>query len=489
MDDRNENELFEMLSKNKERAHKEQRSAEAHNGVEKAEAGKENPYAFGSSFAETSEYETMDLHDIDFDDTDNTEEERTVKAAEEKTEKKYDKNDASNDEYDYENDADVIEAENQLYKHKQSRKTALQVFLGLLISAAIIFIGVSLGNKLLGIVLDYTGINTNEFEVLVDIPDDPTLNQVSDALESSGIITEPRIFKMYVEMKERQDDFVGGTFTLSSAMSYSNILDTLLASKNAVITVEVTIIEGMTAAEIGELLEENSVCRAEDFAQYYRSKLNKFDFERRINESRVKFNQMEGYLYPDKYEFYVNNELKEDPDAEIDTSEDARAAAEKIYSNFNSKISKSMYKKMNEMGFTLDELIALASMVQKEVASPEDMQNVASVFLNRLHNSESFPHLQSDATVFYVQNDIEPYYNSSDFLSSLETISNSYDTYEAVGIPAGAICSPGMDAINAVLYAPETNYFYFCANDEGKTFFASTEEEHNANLVEAGLAS
>ena len=180
MDDRNENELFDMLSKNKERAHKEQRSAEAHNGVKKAEAGKENSYAFGSSFAETSEYETMDLHDIDFDDTDNTEEERTVKAAEEKTEKKYDKNDASNDEYDYENDADVIEAENQLYKHKQSRKTALQVFLGLLISAAIIFIGVSLGNKLLGIVLDYTGINTNEFEVLVDIPDDPTLNQVSD---------------------------------------------------------------------------------------------------------------------------------------------------------------------------------------------------------------------------------------------------------------------------------------------------------------------
>ena len=73
-------------------------------------------------------------------------------------------------------------------------------------------------------------------------------------------------------------------------------------------------------------------------------------------------------------------------------------------------------------------------------------------------------------------------------LSWQETISHAYDTYECDGVPAGAICNPGMDAIGAVLDAEDTNYYYFCANEEtGETFYATTLEEHEANLVLAGL--
>ena len=465
MDDNKEKneDLSELLDNTNE---SEVETSHNDSGISKAEYGEEDPFAFGSSNRDNAS-EDENMHDIDFEDGGEDEQDDSDIAEEQ--------------------DQEVAEFVEQLSKQRQSRKTVLRILLGIIISAAIITVGAKLGSTLLNIILDYTGISTNEFEVEVEIPENPSLNQVIDALDENGIITEKNIFKMYVEMKGRQNDFVGGTFKLSSAMNYGSIVDVLQASKTALRTVEVTIIEGMTAVEIGELLEENYVCRAEDFVKFYRNKMDVYDFERRVEEGPLEFNQMEGYLFPDKYEFYVMNKLQDDPDADIDSSKEAEAAARKIYSNFNSKITKSMYKKMHEMGLTLDQLITLASMVQAEVGDTEDMKNVASVFLNRIRNGETFQHLESDATVFYVQDCIEPYYKDYDMSVSLQAVSNAYDTYVAVGIPAGPICNPGIAAINAVLADTPTTYYYFCANDEGETFFASTAEEHQANLEKAGL--
>lgn len=387
------------------------------------------------------------------------------------------------------------EAQKQLKKQRQARKTVFQIIFGVIVSAAVIFFGVRLGARLYSAISDYGGLEDSEFEVAVQIPENPSIEQVAQALKESGIVQEPEVFKLYLEMKSkdeewrhRGDEFEGGEFILSSSMNYSKIVDTLLSSGSGKTTVDVTIYEGMTAIEIGRLLEENFVCRAEDFEKFYREKMDKYDFELRVTPSALKFNQLEGYLFPDKYEFYQCRELKADPDAEIDTTKEARTAAEKIYSNFNSKITKTMYKQMNEMGLTLDQLIALASMVQSEVGNVEDMRKVASVFLNRLETGGDFSKLQSDVTVFYVQDFIEPYYKDYGLTTSLTAISHAYDTYECDGVPAGAICNPGMDAISAVLDAEETDYFYFCANEEtGETFYARTLEEHEANLVLAGL--
>lgn len=451
--------LSEILSMNKNRRTD---SDDAPTQIKRAGKNKEDPYSFGSSTVQSDgeDIDDSELHDIDFEEADEMPEEET------------------------DDSKAVEEAERQLKKQNQRRKSVLQVILGVVISAAVIFLGANIGITLLNAVLDYTGLNSSEFEVVIEIPENPTLDQVAEVLESNGIITDTKFFKMYVESKEKEFDFVGGQFTVSSAMNYGTILSTLQASKTVRTTVEVTIIEGMTAIEVGELLEENFVCRAEDFVKYYREKMDVYDFERRVLQSSLKFNQLEGYLFPDKYEFYVVNKLRDDPDADIDTSKEAEVAAKKIYSNFNSKITKTMYKQMNEMGLTLDELITLASMVQSEVGDPEDMRKVASVFLNRLHNSETFPQLQSDVTYFYVRDFIEPYYDDYDLAVSLQTISDAYDTYVAVGVPAGAICNPGLDAINAVLNPAETDYYYFCADEEtGVTYYARTIEEHEANLA------
>lgn len=406
----------------------------------------------------------QDLHDVDFEDI---EEERPKKSKR------------------------AIEAEKKLKKHRESRITALRIIAGLIVTGFVLFIGVKVGTVVYSALTDYAGISDNEFQVQVELPNNPTLDQVTDVLSENGIISNPDFFKKYVERKKEEDnisEFVGGQFTLSSSMNYGTIVSTLLASKTQTITVEVTIVEGMTAYDIGQLLEENFVCKALDFQKFYRDKMDVYDFEKRVLVNSHKFNQLEGYLFPDKYEFYVCNELKDNPKTDKDTTKEAEVAAKKIYSNFNSKISKSMYKKMNEMGLTLDEFIALSSMVQAEVNNIDDMKLVASVFLNRLRSNGEIPKLQSDPTVFYVQDYIEPYYKDYGLTTSLAVISNSYDTYECDGIPAGAICNPGLDAMHSVLDAAETGYYYFCANKEtGETYYAKTLEEHNENLVKAGL--
>lgn len=414
-----------------------------------------------------------------------------------KSKDNFDENELRDIEFDEETEKPITdralkrarEAQKLLKKQRQTRKTVFQIICGVIVSAAVIFFGVRLGMGLYDAISDYGGLDDNEFQVSVEIPENPTLEQVTQALKESGIVKDPEFFKLYLKLKNIDESFVGGEFILSSAMNYSSIVETLLASKLGKTTVDITIIEGMTAVEIGRLLEDNLVCRAEDFEKFYREKMDVYDFERRVIPSALKFNQLEGYLFPDQYEFYECNKLKENPEADVDTSEEAEIAAKKIYSNFNSKITKTMYKQMNEMGLTLDELITLASMVQSEVSDPDDMRKVASVFLNRLESGGDFSKLQSDVTVFYVQDCIEPYYKDYGLTTSLAAISNAYDTYECDGIPAGPICNPGMDAIGAVLDAEETNYYYFCANEEtGETFYATTIEEHEANLVLAGLA-
>ena len=195
------------------------------------------------------------------------------------------------------------------------------------------------------------------------------------------------------------------------------------------------------------------------------------NFEKQVKSSSKKFYKMEGYFFPDTYQFY----LEEDP----------KNVAKKVCKNFEYKVTPDMYGRMEDLGMTLDETITLASIVQAEASSSIDMKLVSSVFHNRLNNPDQFPLLQSDPTTNYVEEVIKP---------NLEIYSQSmcdaYDTYKGGGLPPGAICNPGIEAIQAVLYPRETDYYYFCSDlDTGEFFFATTLDEHEANLVKAHLVA
>ena len=394
-------------------------------------------------------------------------------------------------------------------RQRQGTRTFAYILIALVLCAAIIGVSAYASSHIVKWALDFTGIGTQEFRIDLEIPDDASIETVAAILSENNIISDPKFFKTYADFadklkaddKKRNTDIIGGKYSVSSTMSYSTLLSLFRTTNKVRETVSVRIMEGMTANEIGALLEQNNVCYAEDFEKYYRNILNIYDFERRVKESPLKMYQLEGYLFPDTYEFYVvdgmanggepqKGETKEEAYERIrkDSEENAETAAKKMYSNFNEKMTMKMYKKMGEMHMTLDEIMAVASLVQKEAAYAEDMEYVASVFLNRIRHPEEFPYLQSDVSILYIENVIKPNFKGSD--TALTKLINAYNSYVCEGIPAGAVCNPGLEAINAVLYAPETPYFYFCANPEtGEIYYAQTVEEHEQNKILAGITS
>jgi len=291
-------------------------------------------------------------------------------------------------------------------KQLNHTRTFGQIFLGSLLSVLAVSAGTFLAFKLITALKDFTGMAKESREYEIVITDDMNVAQIADVLHDNGIIEMPTLFKMYINLSDKDKGFLNGEFIVKSNMSYDIIVDTLKTVKTYTETVMVMIPEGSTAQDIGRILEENYVCRAEDFELYYKSKLDKFEFEEQIPDSDDRFYYLEGYLFPDTYQFYVIDDLKENP--EFDTMEYAKNAANKMYANFESKITRGIEYRMQEVGLTLDETIILASLIQKEGTNAENFAMISSVFHNRLNNRGEFPCLQSDTTYTYIDNCIKP---------------------------------------------------------------------------------
>ena len=135
---------------------------------------------------------------------------------------------------------------------------------------------------------------------------------------------------------------------------------------------------------------------------------------------------------------------------------------------------KKMVEESNS-GYTLDEVMIIASIIQAEAANTDDMYNVSSILHNRLEASADLgvSNLGLDSTKFY------PYRNAD---NAPDNFVSKYDTYDEAGLPEGPICNPGMEAIKAALNPNSTSYYYFCHDSEGNAYYASTIYEHNANL-------
>lgn len=390
-------------------------------------------------------------------------------------------------------ETEAAPAANPVRKRKKRRKkkkytnhtrTMGHVFLGVVLSVAAICVGVFLAWKVIVGLMDYTGMAKKSHEADIVIDSTMNVDDIAETLHENGIIEMPWLFKTYINMKNESEGFLDGEYTVNSTMSYSNIITLLKTVRQYTNTVTVMIPEGYNAQQIGQLLEENLVCRADDFEKYYRSKLEKYDFEEQITVTENRFYALEGYLFPDTYEFYAIDDLPDKPS--MDTSQYAKQAAEKMYSNFQNKITKKMYARAKELGMTFDEVVTLASIIQKEGTNEENMANISSVFHNRLENMYEYPHLQSDTTDNYIEDVIRPNIPSSS-LALYENVITAYDTYTCEGLPAGPICSPGLEAINAALYPAETDYYYFLSSSDGVFYYASTVEKHEQNIIDAAL--
>lgn len=355
-------------------------------------------------------------------------------------------------------------------KKKRKKKGNGRLIFGLIMTAIIVAVAVFCAAFVLKFARDFVGVGKSSVEVVVEIPMNSGTADIADILANEGIIDSTYFFRFYSRIKGSDGTFVAGSHVLTPDMSYENIVHEL--QQGAVDTresVDITFPEGIDLLDAAQKLEENNVCSASDFIREFNNSSFGFDFEKLVKVSAMKFYKMEGYLFPDTYTFYVE--------------EDPKIVCKKIYRNFETRITPDIYARMDDLGLEFEEMLTMASMVQAEASSVYDMKRVASVFRNRLADPDNYPLLQSDPTRKYVEEVIKP---NIEFPS--KEMFKAYNTYEGAGLPPGPICNPGLDAINAVLYPADTDYYYFCANvDTGEVYYARTNEEHEANLVLAGI--
>lgn len=347
---------------------------------------------------------------------------------------------------------------------------------------SVLTVGVMLSVFLITGMNDLLAINrTDSSKVKIEIPENPTLDDVADTLAKNGIIGEPSYFKMFATVTKSADDFTQGTYEISKNMDYEAIINYLLSSNNRTDTVKVMIAEGQNVLEIANTLKENGVLSNTDkFLELCSSDKfdNDFSFLKAIKNGKDRYYKLEGYLYPDTYEFYKN--------------EDAESTIYKFLNNYEMKLSEkqdvSGYDKLmtvnkliedSESEYSLDEIMTIASIIQAEAADVDDMYNVSSILHNRLSADADMgvSNLGLDSTKYY------PYRSALDVPKNEgKNYTGKYDTYNKSGLPAGPICNPGMDAILAAINPNDTGYYYFCHDKDGNAYYASTIYEHEANL-------
>ncbi len=323
--------------------------------------------------------------------------------------------------------------------------------------------------------LDFTGLNRSERTIDVTIEETAKTKEIVRMLEDKGLIEQPAVFRLYVMLTGAGNNWKAGNYSVSPNMGYKLLMRTLQAAKERE-TVSVLIPEGFTIDKIAKRLESNNVCTA---AEFYRA-INEVDYTKdypflkeakQSSKYSSRVYKLEGYLFPDTYEFYVGCS--------------GETVVRRMLDNFNTRVGTNIRSIMSAKGIQMDDLIVLASIVQGEAANKLDMQKVARVLDNRLKNKEQFPKLQCDSTGDYISKMLSGN-------SALSISNKDYDTYECDGLPAGPINNPGLTAIHAVLSPSEDakDCYYFATDyDTGKTYFSKTFAEHEKICRRYGIGA
>lgn len=326
--------------------------------------------------------------------------------------------------------------------------------------------------------------------VKISIPENPTLNDVSTELSNKGVIGEKSFFELYAKLT-KNEKFSQGDYEIKTNMDYEAIINFLALMTNRTDKIKVTVPEGMNVKEMAKLFVKKRVLSSEDhFLELCNSDYFDEDYKFiNTKDAKKRYYKLEGYLFPDTYECYTNERAELTITRMLDDYESRTTTAQNV-SGFKKAVNvKKMFKnnkvKVKKSTYTMDKILVIASIIQAEAATSDDMYNVSSVIYNRLDcgaQSDVY-RLELDSTKYY------PYRKKSNIpADERATYTSEYNTYEKIGLPPGPICNPGMEAILAALYPNENEYLYFCHDKNGTAYYANTFDEHKYNLQEAGLA-
>lgn len=332
----------------------------------------------------------------------------------------------------------------------------------------------------IGCINDVLAIDKRDLSCEVTVSAGATDDDVIDILKENKLIKNKLFCKLFIKIFHDDDKYVSGSYTLNSDWGIEKMLSTMQGGTNTYETITLTFPEGYTIDQIAEKLEANKVCTASSFIKTMQSVdfSTEYAFLKNQADKDLRFRALEGYIYPDTYEFYIG--------------ENASSVVRRFLDNFESKWTADYSKQAKKLGMTIDEVVTLASIIQAEAANSGQMKDISSVLHNRLDKPGTFPRLECDSTEKYLIETIKVTLTSSTTdTQKYIAYRDLYDTYstDCKGLPVGAICNPGGAAIAAALYPSDTNYNYFRHDVKGNVYYANTFSEHNQNGYKAAAIS
>lgn len=275
-----------------------------------------------------------------------------------------------------------------------------------------------------------------------------TFKQIARTLEKDGIIHGATRFVLLGRIVNAEPKVKAGEYSFDLPISHWDVLEKIIEGR--VKTYRVTIPEGYTLSQMGDLLESHGIVSKEAFLEAASS-------PETLSQYQIEAPNLEGYLFPDTYTW--------------SKEADPRAVVRFCLDRFVQMFTPGMATRASEMGFTQGEIITIASIIEKETADPRERPLVSAVIHNRL--KKGMP-LQSDPTVIYGL----PDFNGNLTRQDLRRYS-PYNTYVITGLPPGPISNPGTDSITAALSPAPVDYLYFVSKNDGTHHFSSTLKEHN----------
>ena len=354
--------------------------------------------------------------------------------------------------------------------------------------ALILAVGLSLGRVLWVCCSDLMAFGKEPQKVSITITEADTIETISEKLGKANLIRYPGLFRLFAEITGKDENISVGTFTLDSQLDYNAMINAMVYYGATREVVDVMFPEGVNCAQLFKILEDNNVCTVAELEEYAANgELEDYWFLEGVKRGDKYC--LEGYLAPDTYEFYTNDE--------------PRRVLEKLLNEFDDRFTNKMKEDLTSMQqafaakltangvdpayiaanpLSLHQVVTLASIVQRETSSDAECYEIASVFYNRLTNPNHL-YLGSDATVYYAIGD---YFGEIDELTEaqLNTVS-PYNTRTNMGIPPGPICNMGVHSLYAALEPNETNYYYFVYDTKKyEHIFSSTYNEHMRHVAE-----
>jgi len=304
-----------------------------------------------------------------------------------------------------------------------------------------------------------SAVDPNSTEtILVTVPSGATTTSIANLLIDNGLIQNANAFKAKSKQLDVDGQMKAGDYNLSKALTTEEIITMLVDGDVYIETTTFTIPEGYEVRQIVDTLESEGLINRAKFLDALQNAPFNYSFLEGIDRSYL----LEGYLFPDTYT--------------VKAGADEVTIIKMMLDRFDTIFNDDYYARAEELGMTVDEVITLASIIEREARVDEEFPIVSSVFHNRIDIDMM---LQSCATVQFILKERKDVLLFSDI-----AIESPYNTYLVPGLTPSPIASPGELAIKSALYPAETNYLYFVTTEknDGSHYFNETLEGHNRDI-------